>query len=104
MRETILLRIADHGSPNGIPEFALEVTLVGRHDSVHVGASQLELGVGLLDSFAQICTELGIPERRLVTTVEPIPTPILVQPNGFVAQATAKFAAQVIRGGKVVED
>ena len=110
MREIVVIRLNDHQDLAGVHEYSLEVAVPNRFQKVITGASQLELMNELVPAFEQVFTMLEIPENIERNVAEPMlgqftnadgtPQPI----SGFAATAKARFEAQVIRNGKVVED
>jgi hypothetical protein len=114
MREMIVIRLHDYQTVGDIPEYVLEINLPGRYEKHHVGgASQVELLEQLADSLADVLGLLGVPGT--VVRPEPVPPvePEFVMSNdgngGLEATSLrgvgkASFEAQVIRGGKVVEE
>jgi len=107
MRETLVIRLNDHVVENGVQQFTMEWSVPGRYQKIHVGASQADLALLSLESLGQIFTLLGIPQQTVV------PEPVVEAPDaeqaprgpvGFRSEGTAKFTAQVIRNGVVVDD
>ena len=126
--ESIHIRINDHQILDGVKDYSVEVAMPGKYVRTFIGSSQEELALVMADAFRQIFTLVGIPASIPKPEVPPTPvlppvTPestavplpqgpsIFYDENGkrqpvspFAAHATAKFQAQVIRNGKVVED
>jgi hypothetical protein len=118
MLEHVHIRINDHQiNSDGVKEFSVEVSVPGRYTRTFVGTNQDEFLQNVKDAFSQIFTLMGIPQNQ----PQPIPLPVQEAPaehnpvfrnadgtpqriSPFAAKANARFEAQVIRNGKVVED
>ncbi len=107
--EQVHIRINDHQILNGVKEYSVEVAVAGKYVRTFIGTSQEDFAPELADSFRQIFTMVGIPAT--VLKQEPTTITTFFDENGnkqpvspFAAHATARFEAQVIRNGKVVED
>jgi hypothetical protein len=114
--ELIHLRISDFQIVNGVTEYSIEVTLPGQYNRRFVGTCVDNLSPSVSDALRQALILLGIPPSDATpekTTPAPamIPQPLVFfmdehgkkQPM-FAGKANAKFEAQVIRNGKVVEE
>jgi hypothetical protein len=115
MLEHVHIRINDHQILNGVKEYSVEVAVPGKYVRTFIGTCLADFAPAITDSFRQIFSLIGIPETSPVPAPAPVPEqpapPIFRDANGkpqpgspFAAQAHAKFEAQVIRNGKVVED
>ena len=113
MRETLLFRIYDRPSANGVTDYVFEIAVPGRYEKHIVGASQVELGMKLIDTFDELFSLLGIPEnvQRVLTDLgenmqtnapyigsDGAPIPI----SGFTATAKLSVEAEVYRDGVAV--
>jgi hypothetical protein len=105
MREVILVRFSDYGIKDGVQEFVANVALPGKFQKEIFGASREELNKGIQKIFDELFTTLDIPEKvvrqlPVFTDSEGRPQPM----SPFAGTAKVTFNAQVIRGGKVVDD
>ena len=111
MRENIFLRFNDHQKIHDIQEYSIEVAIPGKYSTTIIGASQVELMDGLIDSFEQLFILLGVHQRiqrSLSELNEPVATEIKfvdsdgaeIPVSGFAATAKASFEAEVYRNGK----
>lgn len=114
MRENILLRFNDHQVSDGVQEFSIEFAVPGRYSRIITGASQVELGMQVVDAFEELFDLFGVPENveRIAATLE-APAQIAtahffdsegqrIPVSGFAATAKLAVEAEVYRDGKVV--
>jgi len=125
MLEQVHIRINDHQIIDGVKEYSVEVAVVGRYVRTFIGTNKADLLVNINEAFGQIFTLLGLPENLPQSAPLPVqeappehnpastptPQPMFFNADGtpqkvspFAAKANARFEAQVIRNGRVVED
>jgi hypothetical protein len=123
MLEHVHIRINDHQIIEGVKEYSVEVSVAGRYTRTFIGTNAAEFLQNVNEAFTQIFTLLGIPQNQPQAAPLPvqeappehnpasIPTVLFFNADGtpqqvspFAAKANARFDAQVIRNGKVVED
>jgi hypothetical protein len=122
MLEHVHIRLNDHQiNSDGVKEYSVEVSVPGRYTRTFIGTNQEAFLQNVQDAFTQIFTLMGIPANQPHSEALPVQeaappqqqTPVVMFFNAdgtpqkkspFAATANAKFDAQVIRNGKVVED
>jgi hypothetical protein len=113
MREMIVIRVSDHQNVDSVTEYNFQVALPGQFQAGFSAASQEELSAPLWDALSKILSTIHIPGQvQRITEVPQLAADKAPQfydstgklINMMTAEATAKFSAQVIRNGQVVED
>ena len=118
MLEHVHIRINDYQiNSDGVKEYSVEIAVPGRYVRTFIGSNQAEFLKDVNEAFMQIFTLVGIPQNQPQATALPVQeapaehNPVFRNADGtrqpvspFAAKANAKFEAQVIRNGKVVED